>query len=368
MTAYFAHVASEVRRSLVSVQPTGMSGIVWNETQVVTAPVWGERLSTVTVKAGETASNVAAAPASPRVPVSALDVRGSSIGARAATRASSLPRPGDWIVAVWLTGETNAFAPANFRQHLTAACGVVTVSEVMTNLSLSRTMLGGGLFTMDGQLLALILPCGDRLAAIQPSGVDDMVRRATLIDERLLARFGILFSPLSDHERSYFRDAKGLLVREVWRGTAGDAAGLRPGDIVTALNATPVGALDDLRGLEARMGTPVALSGRRRGSAHSWSVMSGADSANAGATTTTAGVILEPPPSAYRIRSVAAGSRAERVGVRAGDRIVRIDGAEPRSQRAVDRSLTGTTAEAILLEIERDQRRVAVIIPAGESR
>jgi membrane-associated protease RseP (regulator of RpoE activity) len=272
------------------------------------------------------------------------------------------------MVAVWLTGRTKAFAPGNFRNLVTTTCGVVTVGEVMTNLSLSPAMVGGGLFTMDGQLLALILPCGDRFAAIQPSSVDEMLRRASMIDERVLARFGILFSPLTDHERSYYRDAEGLLVREVWRGTAGDAAGLRPGDIVTALNATPVGALDDLRGLEARTGTAVAVGGWRRGSAHTWSVMSGADPAPTGATGATAGVILEPAPSPYRIRSVVAGSRAERVGVRAGDRIVRIDGAEPRSQRALDRSLMGTTADAILLEIERDERRIAVIIPAGESR
>ena len=367
MTAYFAHVASEARRSLVSVQPPGMSGIVWNERQVVTAPVFGEPPAAVTVKAGETGSSVAAAPASPRVPVSALDLSGSSPASRVATRASSLPQSGDWIVAVWLTAETSAFAPGNFRQHSTTTCGVVTVGEVLTSLTLGRSMLGGGLFTMDGQLLALILPCGDRVTAIQPSGVDELLRRASLIEDRVLARFGVLFSPLSEHERSYFRDAEGLLVREVWRGGAGDAAGLRPGDIVTSLNQAPVGALDDLRGLEKGTGASIALNGRRSGSAHTWTLMSGGDSAPTGATRATAGVILEPASSPYRIRSVAAGSRAERAGLRAGDRIVRIDGAEPRHQRAVDRSLMATTADAILWEIERDERRVAVIIP-GASR
>jgi hypothetical protein len=368
MTAYFADVASEVRRSLVSVQPAGVSGILWNETQVVTAPFLGEPGATMTIRAGDTVSSVVAVPASPRVPVSALNVPAPLTGPGAAPRAASLPQSGDWVVAVWLTGETKAFAPANFRHSVTTTCGVVTVGEVMTSLSLNRAMLGGGLFTMDGNLVALILPCGDRLAAIQTSAVAEMLKRAGMIEDRVLARWGILFSPLSDLDRPYFRDVDGLLVREVWLGTAGDAAGFRPGDVVTALNGAPVATLDDVRGLEVRTDVVFELDGRRGRSAHTWSLTSVPGLASTGVAPAMAGVVLEGPAGPYRIGSVVPGSRAERAGVRPGDRIVRIDGAEPRSRQTVERSLAQTAPAAMLLEIERDGRRIAVVIPAGGSR
>jgi S1-C subfamily serine protease len=157
-------------------------------------------------------------------------------------------------------------------------------------------------------------------------------------------------------------------VREVWLGTAGDAAGFRPGDVVTALNGAPVATLDDVRGLEVRTDVVFELDGRRGRSAHTWSLTSVPGLASTGVAPAMAGVVLEGPAGPYRIGSVVPGSRAERAGVRPGDRIVRIDGAEPRSRQTVERSLAQTAPAAMLLEIERDGRRIAVVIPAGGSR
>jgi serine protease Do len=68
------------------------------------------------------------------------------------------------------------------------------------------------------------------------------------------ARLGVVVQPVTDQLAKYFGVKAGALVTQVTEGSAAAQAGLAAGDVITAVNATPVNdtgdILDALKGLE----------------------------------------------------------------------------------------------------------------------
>jgi hypothetical protein len=367
-TQYFADLAADVGASLGYIPSLGTSGIVWDDSRVVSGPLAiSNHAATLTVRTAS-GEHGATGVSSPRLPLSVLEVSHRR-PARTATRAASLPHTGEWVTAVWLTDRSPAFAAGNFRQTTRRNCGMAPVRELVTNITLTREMIGGAIFDMDRELLAVLLPCGNRLAAIEPSSVDDMLKQIVAVDERVLARYGLLFARLSQDEGQYFSDADGLLVREVWSGTRGEAAGFRPGDVVVALNDDAVAEIDDLKPLTIASGTAMALRVRRGPTRVTVTLDSSAAAPGpSNETGAELGLVMEVPTATFRIDSVQSDSRAARAGVRAGDILRRINHVEPRTRAQADRAVKGATSKPTLLEIERDRRRIAIVIPKSAAR
>ena len=72
-------------------------------------------------------------------------------------------------------------------------------------------------------------------------------------------RLGLAVRPLTPDERKQVGVEAGLLVENVSAGGAAARAGVRPGDIVIAINSTPVASVEDLRKLAKRSGKRAAL-------------------------------------------------------------------------------------------------------------
>ena len=70
-------------------------------------------------------------------------------------------------------------------------------------------------------------------------------------------RLGVAVQPLDEETRREMGDGRGVLVTEV-KGAAAKA-GLRPGDVILAVNATPVASPQELKQLIAKAGERVAL-------------------------------------------------------------------------------------------------------------
>ena len=299
---------------------------------------------------------------SPRLPVSVLETHAELGGSRIAHRNATLPDGGAWIAAVWLHDQASAFAPGSFLQSAQTNCGVAVAKEVVTTVPLSRRMLGGGLFDLDGNLLALILPCDDRIAAIQADSVEQMIATAGAVQERVLAQYGLLIGSLSQDDRRYFKDVNGLIVREVWTPTEGDARVLSPGDIVMALNGRPVTSVEDLRPLATGAGGPSELRVQRGAKTTTLTVNAGTAPGVAAPESAEIGLASDSAPRGFRIDSVQSAGRMARAGLRAGDRLVRINGAEPRNPRHAERVIAAVPGP-MLLDIERDGRRIAIVVP-----
>jgi S1-C subfamily serine protease len=362
MTNYFAGVARDVDSSIVRFPSARMSGIAWDEGLIVTAPLRDGRASgTISVA---TASGAAAAQPTlwgPQLPVTAFANPNGLAGLTPARRAASPPQPGDWIVAVWQTDNGRAFAAANFQQSAPTTCGLTPGREMVSSLSLTSAMVGGGLFDIEGGLLAVILPCREHIAAVASASIQAILERANAVDQRVLGRYGLAVGPLSEEEKAYFKATEGLLVREVWRGSAGDAAGVRPGDIITALGEQGLVKTDDLRPLTTASDMPFDLA-VQRGSKTLKIALPGDALGAAQDKEAGAGLIWESSSRTYGIDAVVPGSRAALAGIESGDSLVRIDQAEPRNLDQVKRIFTNSKSSPVLLEVQRDGRRLAILV------
>jgi serine protease Do len=74
-------------------------------------------------------------------------------------------------------------------------------------------------------------------------------------------RLGVMVTPLSDQLAAYFGVKQGVLISEVAAGSAGEAAGLRAGDVITTVKGQAISSSDDvvreLRAVES--GTSVEI-------------------------------------------------------------------------------------------------------------
>jgi hypothetical protein len=362
--AYFSDLAADVRPSLAYLVSVGASGILWDDSHVVSVPLpMADHAASVIIRTAS-GEQGATRESSRRLPLSILQV-GVAPPARMPRRAAASAAPGAWVAAVWQTDHAPAYAAANVREVMITSCGIAATREVVVSIPLTAAMSGGGIFNMDRELLGVILPCGDRIAAIEPASVDEMIARIGSVEERVLARSGVLFGRVSPDEQRYFSGTEGLLVREVWMGSRGEAAGLQPGDVAEALNDRPVTSVDHLAALATASATAIELTIRRGSKAQSVTLPPSAAAEASTASNAGVGVMLEPPTPAYRIDTVLPGSRAARAGVKAGDVVRRINHVEPRTRAQVGRAMENAKSTPILLEVERDQRRIALLIPEG---
>ncbi|MEO5821789.1 MAG: PDZ domain-containing protein [Vicinamibacteraceae bacterium] len=364
MAQYFAETAGEAAASLVFFPAGQRSGLVWGDRQIVSSPMAGAAAGTSLVAAtpaGETSLGLTVL--GPHLPIVALESTGPLAGLSPVRPAEAAPDAGAWVVAVWRVGAEPAFMAGTFLQSATATCGVTPVVEVVSSLALTAAMTGGGLFTADGDLLGMMVSCGERTAVIDVASIRRVLSAARSADGRLLQRYGLRLTALSAAEAQHFAEETGLLVREVWLGTAGSLAGLRPGDLLSVVvDGAAVAGEAALAALMAANADPVTLS-VRRGSTRSTIALSAAPGGATGAASPASGVVFEQAAPGYGIAVVQPDSAADRAGVRAGDRLVSINQLQPRSVDQVRRLLDGAGPSA-WLEIQRGERRLGVLLEA----
>ena len=256
------------------------------------------------------------------------------------------------------------FAPAHFLGAARVRCGERPVEELLTNVAWTRDTVGGGLFDLDGNLIAVILPCGDRYAASGTLSVETMLRDGRSAEGRILAHYGVRFELLTEAEQAYFERGSAVIVREVWTGTLVDQAGLWPGDILLAINAEPIGTLDQLELLADVIDVePFDMAVERAGTIITAALPANRapDDTHEGAT--IPGIVWERPASGYQVDDIVADSPADAAGIRSGDRLVRIDGEEASDFTHVLDVLSPERENSIFLEIDRVGRRWGVLLP-----
>ena len=79
---------------------------------------------------------------------------------------------------------------------------------MQSNLPLTDSALGGGLFDVDGNLLGVVLRCGDHIAAVVPADVDRELARAASFEGQLLQSYGLQVTGLDDVSRQIFSSLK----------------------------------------------------------------------------------------------------------------------------------------------------------------
>ena len=273
--------------------------------------------------------------------------------------------PGDWMLAVWRRDREAKFVPAYVLDIASVRCGQQRIEELRSSVGWSRDMAGGAVFDLDGRLIGLIVPCEDRFAAVTVDGVDAMLGSGRSVEGRIVGRYGMKLGLLTDAEQLHFASNQRVVVREVWNGYPADAVGFRPGDIVVAISAEPIGSPDQLAPLVEASHIETFDVAVRRGSDVVSITLPTTDTPLGpdDETRTSPGIVWDPPPVGHRVGAVVPDSPAARVGLRAGDRLVRINLEEPESFAEVEAALAAEREAPIFLEVGRDGRRWGVLLP-----
>ncbi|MDF2996320.1 MAG: Do family serine endopeptidase [Xanthobacteraceae bacterium] len=191
--------------------------------------------------------------------------------------AGAAPRVGDWVVAVG-----NPFGLGG-----TVTAGIVSARGrdigsgpyddfLQIDAPINRGNSGGPTFSLNGEVIgmntAIVSPSGGNVGiafAIPSETVSQVVE--ALKGGGTVARgyVGVQIQPVSDEvaEALGMKDASGALISQVQSGTPGDKAGLKAGDVVTAIDGDPV---KDSREMSRKIaqkkpGTTVQLSVVRDG-------------------------------------------------------------------------------------------------------
>jgi len=364
MTDYFSTVARDVEAHLVRLEPGGPSGVVWGSDRVVTARASGRfpgsvRLVTVAADVVTAVTTVSG----PHLPLATVQVSGTK-GLRAVRLTSRpVPQAGQWLLAVWRDAQDAALAPGHFQRARGVRCGQWTGTELVTSIPLAPEAAGGGVFDLDGRLLGLVLPCGDRYAVVAAASIEATMDDGRSNESRLLARYGLRLAPANGRDRAHF-EGPGLLVSEVWRGYPADTAGLAPGDLISAVDGEAV----ELSAHAARLLVPpgaVAFELDVKRGRREFKVFL-ADHREEGPPVETVvpagGLVWEAPLVGHPIAAVQPDSAAAAAGIRPGDRLLTIDHLVPRSPAQMRRSLTRLGDKPTFVELERDGRRWGVLL------
>lgn len=359
MTEHFSAVAGDLAHRVVQVGAGSGSGILWDPDLVVTAGVPAPESTVVMGSAGHllTATRVVAGP---HLPLAAYALPGQSrLPANHVEEAGALAAA-EWVLAIWHREGELAFAPGHYVESRAATCEELDVEEILTSVALSPEMAGGGLFDLDGGLVAVVLPCDEGFAALSPESISGLIEKGRVFEGQMLALYGMRTAPLDDAARGHLDLEGGVLVSEVWNGSLGATSGLRPGDVIVGLGGQDVGAPQDLQPLllPPELG-PRLVQVRRGKKTVELDLSQGSAGSADSAADEDHGIGLEPAPAGFTIGSVSAGSCGADAGLRPGDRIVRVGDVVPRDARELRRALD---RRPVLIEIERGPRRLGMLL------
>ncbi|MEO8027660.1 MAG: PDZ domain-containing protein [Bryobacteraceae bacterium] len=362
LAVYFSEVAGGIQPGLAWLNELGSTGLIWNQAGlIVTAgpnhPPPGE------VSALTTSGNISLEPQvlSESFRIAALKpINGPRLQpVRKGTTAGLTP--GIWIIQVARqAGGQYLFTPGVYAGTSPTTCGSVEYQALQSNLPLTESALGGGLFDVDGNLLAVVVRCDDRFAAILPPDVDKEIARATTFEGQLVRAYGLQVAPLNAVSRKYAQATEGVMVIGVADGHAADLDGLNPGDVITALDKVPVRIQDDLRPLTAskdRAALQLVIQRNRR---------TVRIDVPASAPFTSGephgGMALTDASQGYLVEAVVRGSRAARAGIQAGDRLLQIDGKQPQNVTAVRKALSDDNHDPIFVVLHRGSRKMGTFL------
>ncbi len=366
MAEYFAETASNAAGHLVHLEQVGQTGIVWDdEGTVITSNAADPLPSALQVRGMRGASyQLTAPPVPPESPVVTLRASDEFNMDAALHIPAMLLDYGDWLVLAWLNSSLeSAFTPALYLGLRSIHCGGRPARKVSLSVTPAREMAGAGLFDLAGRLIGVVALCDDRYVALLPESVDEALVWNRGFPGRLLGQYGMRVTSLTDREKQYFGGDEEVLIRELWRGFPAETSGLRPGDLIVSFDGRPVTKPDDLQPLVLPVARQLLELVVRRGSRSVTVVLSA--QANREASTTTppkSGLIVADDVNGFVVQSVLDGSTAATSGVRAGDRLLTVDGSPVRTAAQARRILSSAKSNGRFVVVERGRKRWGALL------
>jgi serine protease Do len=296
---------------------------------------------------------------------------------------------GDYVLAIG--------APFGFEQ--TATQGIVSakgrslpgdsyVPFIQTDAAVNPGNSGGPLFDAAGRVVGINAQIYTRSGGFQGLAFAIPIDVALHVKDEIVAhgqvehaRLGVMLQDLSAPLAESFgmKSPDGALVSSVAKGSAAAEAGLKPGDVITAFDGTPVHTAGDVssRVGMAKPGERLSLQLWRDKSSHTLSVALGKASSERAGTVATAdhgslGLAVRPlQRSEMREAGVdhgllieQASGPAREAGVQAGDVLLAVNGKPVHGVEQV-RDLMRQQPKHVALLISRDGQQIFVPVNLG---
>jgi len=369
ISRYVSDTAASTAAHIVRLNGAESSGLIWNRGGYIVSGVFKRRFpdSLELITPAGTRMEAGAVIASPELPIAVLQARANASLRPITLTALENLAAGDWILAVARRPDGSAVSvPGWYGGTVSAVCGEFPYERVLTNLPLTAALLGGGVFDLDGDLIGIVIRCGEDYTAMSVGGIESAWRQGTLLENRLVTRYGIRLELLDEASRAYFQSERGVLVTEVWKGYAGMAAGFAPGDVILAVDENPVEKLEDMEILLAPPAPTVFTIVVKRGRRNVDLELPSEDQVAPDAPPEpSSGLVLEDGTPGIRIDAVEPKSPAGRAGVQPGDHVLRIGPANGRTPNLQDlqRALSAEREEPVFLVLDRPGKQRGVFLP-----
>ena len=311
-------------------------------------------------------------------------------------------RIGDVVLALGNplgVGQTVTMGIVSAKGRATGGAGDGSFEDfIQTDAPINRGNSGGALVNTRGELVGInsqiLSPSGGNIGigfAIPANMARNVMTQ--LIDKGQVRRglLGVTIQPVtSDIARSLgLAQVRGALVSDVQPDSPADKGGIHRGDVITAIDGTPVTDGNVLRNHVAQMqpGTKAQLSFLRDGKEQTATVTLSELKASRGdkespegtADASGYGMSVEPltretarqlgvqATAGVVVREVQESGRAAEAGLRSGDVIEQVDGKAVQSAEALQSALKNGDRPALLL-VHRGATSVFVTLERSQSR
>jgi len=247
---------------------------------------------------------------------------------------------------------------------------------IQTDASINPGNSGGPLLNIEGRVIGINTMI---YANAQGIGFAIPVDRAKKVIQDILrygqvhsAWIGAVTATITPEEarRTGLRASRGALVARVIPGSPAQVAGLKAGDIITAVAGRPVDSREAFSTYTATVpsGQPLPLTVSRDGATQSISVRPSDAPRDLGLRILweIAGLRVIDQSGTVVIDEVARGSRSENIGLARGDVIVGVNGTEIGSVKDLNQALTQSAERSsVVLQVARGRYIYSLTFPMG---